>query len=112
MCVVARQYLANDPPFSPMNLVASRNLLIYIQPVLQRKIIPSLRYALKPSDFLTFEVRRALRLSPTCSPPYTKSTRFTAKSAELRDTDVCREKPGGFGLTALVEPSPNRCIRR
>jgi two-component system CheB/CheR fusion protein len=52
MCVFARQNLANDPPFSQMNLVACRNLLIYIQPVLQKKIIPILHYALRPSGFL------------------------------------------------------------
>lgn len=52
MCVFARQNLATDPPFSQMNLVACRNLLIYIQPVLQKKIIPILHYALKPSGFL------------------------------------------------------------
>ena len=52
MCIFARQNLATDPPFSQMNLVACRNLLIYIQPVLQKKIIPILHYALKPSGFL------------------------------------------------------------
>ncbi|MGB7190348.1 MAG: CheR family methyltransferase, partial [Acidobacteriaceae bacterium] len=52
MCVFAKQNLAKDPPFSQMNLVACRNLLIYIQPVLQKKIIPILHYALKPSGFL------------------------------------------------------------
>jgi two-component system CheB/CheR fusion protein len=52
MCIFARQNLASDPPFSQMNLVACRNLVIYIQPVLQKKIIPILHYALKPSGFL------------------------------------------------------------
>jgi two-component system CheB/CheR fusion protein len=52
MCVFARQNLAYDPPFSQMDVVACRNLLIYIQPVLQKKIIPILHYALKPSGFL------------------------------------------------------------
>jgi len=52
MCVFARQNLASDPPFSQMNVVVCRNLLIYIQPVLQKKIIPILHYALKPSGFL------------------------------------------------------------
>ncbi|GGA80554.1 hypothetical protein GCM10011507_34720 [Edaphobacter acidisoli] len=52
ICIFARQNLATDPPFSQMNLVACRNLLIYIQPVLQKKIIPILHYALKPSGFL------------------------------------------------------------
>jgi two-component system CheB/CheR fusion protein len=52
MCIFARQNLATDPPFSQMNLVVCRNLLIYIQPVLQKKIIPILHYALKPTGFL------------------------------------------------------------
>lgn len=52
MCVFARQNLASDPPFSQMNLVACRNLLIYAQPILQKKIMPILHYALKPSGFL------------------------------------------------------------
>lgn len=52
MCVFAKQNLANDPPFSQMNLVACRNLLIYLSSALQRKIVPILHYALKPSGFL------------------------------------------------------------
>jgi two-component system CheB/CheR fusion protein len=52
MCIFARQNLATDPPFSQMNLVVCRNLLIYIQPVLQKKIFPVLHHALKPTGFL------------------------------------------------------------
>src|SRR6202789_4014122 len=52
MCVFARESLPNDPPFAEMIVVACRNLLIYIQPVLQKKIIPILHYALKSSGFL------------------------------------------------------------
>ena len=52
MCVFAQQNLAADPPFSRMNLVACRNLLIYLAPALQRKVVPILHYALKHSGFL------------------------------------------------------------
>ena len=52
MCVFARQNLAGDPPFSQMNLVVCRNLLIYLGSALQRKVVPILHYALKPSGFL------------------------------------------------------------
>jgi two-component system, chemotaxis family, CheB/CheR fusion protein len=52
LCVFARQNLATDPPFSQMNLVACRNLLIYLGPVLQRKVVPILHYALRPYGFL------------------------------------------------------------
>lgn len=52
LCIFAQQNLAVDPPFSQMNLVACRNLLIYMGPALQRKIVPILHYALKSSGFL------------------------------------------------------------
>jgi PAS domain S-box-containing protein len=52
LCVFAKQNLAEDPPFSRMNLVACRNLLIYLGPELQRKVVPILHYALRPSGFL------------------------------------------------------------
>ena len=44
LCVFAKQNLAEDPPFSQMNLVACRNLLIYLGPALQSKIMPILHY--------------------------------------------------------------------
>ena len=44
----ARQNAVTDPPFSRMDLVACRNLLIYLEPVLQQKLIPMLHYALHP----------------------------------------------------------------
>jgi two-component system, chemotaxis family, CheB/CheR fusion protein len=51
-CVFARHNLASDPPFSQIHLVTCRNLLIYLQPVLQKRIIPMLHYALHPSGLL------------------------------------------------------------
>jgi two-component system, chemotaxis family, CheB/CheR fusion protein len=52
MCVFARQNVLSDPPFSRMDLVACRNVLIYIEQSLQRKLVPMLHYALKPNGFL------------------------------------------------------------
>jgi two-component system CheB/CheR fusion protein len=52
MCVFARQNVAKDPPFSKLDLISCRNLLIYLGPVLQKQIIPVFHYALKPSGFL------------------------------------------------------------
>src|SRR5262249_38784020 len=39
VCVFARQNLASDPPFSHMDLISCRNLLIYLQPEVQRRIL-------------------------------------------------------------------------
>ena len=52
MCVFSRHNVLSDPPFSRIDLISCRNLLIYLEPVLQERIIPTLHYALKPSGFL------------------------------------------------------------
>ncbi|MBI3299260.1 MAG: PAS domain-containing protein [Elusimicrobia bacterium] len=52
MCVFAKHDLISDPPFSRMDLISCRNLLIYLDPEVQKKVIPSFHYALKPSGAL------------------------------------------------------------
>lgn len=52
MCVFARQNVFSDPPFSRMDLISCRNVLIYLSPILQKKVIPIFHYALKPGGFL------------------------------------------------------------
>ena len=81
MCVFARQNLANDPPFSQMNVVACRNLLIYIQPLLQKKIIPILHYALKPSGFLVLGSAESVSAFPELFSTVDKKHKIYAKRA-------------------------------
>ena len=52
VCVFSRHNVLADPPFSRIDLISCRNLLIYLEPVLQQKIVPTLHYALKPAAFL------------------------------------------------------------
>ena len=51
-CVFARHNVALDPPFSRLDLISCCNVLIYLDTVLQRQVLSSLHYALKPSGFL------------------------------------------------------------
>jgi two-component system CheB/CheR fusion protein len=51
-CVFARHNLAEDPPFSKLDLISCCNVLIYLGSALQRKVLSILHYALKPSGFL------------------------------------------------------------
>ena len=83
MCVFARQNLANDPPFSQMNLVACRNLLIYIQPMLQKKIIPILHYALKPSGFLVLGSSESVSAFPDLFSAMDRKHKIYAKRATV-----------------------------
>ncbi|MHB8419938.1 MAG: CheR family methyltransferase [Myxococcales bacterium] len=52
LVVFARHNLGRDPPFGRLDLVSCRNLLIYIQPALQKRILRILHYALRPGGFL------------------------------------------------------------
>jgi two-component system CheB/CheR fusion protein len=51
-CVFSRHDVTRDPPFSRMDLVSCRNLLIYFNTVLQKKALHSIHYSLKPTGFL------------------------------------------------------------
>src|SRR5579864_4882872 len=52
MCIFARQDLAKDPPFSRMDLISCRNVLIYMGPVLHKQVMATFHYALKPTGVL------------------------------------------------------------
>ena len=51
-CIFARQDLTRDPPFSKLDLIVCRNVLIYLGPPLQRKLMSAFHYALKTGGFL------------------------------------------------------------
>jgi two-component system CheB/CheR fusion protein len=52
MCVFSRHNVLADPPFSRMDIVTCRNLLIYLEPEPQQRILPVLHYALKQRGLL------------------------------------------------------------
>lgn len=51
-CVFAKQNVAEDPPFSKLDLISCRNLLIYLGLSLQKKVLPTFHYSLRPGGFL------------------------------------------------------------
>lgn len=52
MVIFAQQNIIMDPPFTKLDILSCRNLLIYMTPELQRKVIPLLHYSLNPGGFL------------------------------------------------------------
>lgn len=51
-CIFARHDVTKDPPFSNLDLVSCRNLLIYLDQNAQRHVLPVFHYALKPTGLL------------------------------------------------------------
>jgi two-component system CheB/CheR fusion protein len=52
MVIFAQQNIITDPPFSKVDLISCRNVLIYLQPVLQKRVISSFQFALNPDGFM------------------------------------------------------------
>jgi two-component system CheB/CheR fusion protein len=52
MVVFAQHNLIKDPPFTNIALISCRNLLIYLQPILQRKVLEFFNFSLNPGGIL------------------------------------------------------------
>jgi two-component system, chemotaxis family, CheB/CheR fusion protein len=52
ICTFARQNVVTDPPFSRLDLISCRNVLIYLSPELHKRCIPQFHHALNPSGYL------------------------------------------------------------
>lgn len=103
MVVFARQNLVNDPPFSRMDLISCRNLLIYLEPGLQRKVMPMFHYALKPEGFLFLGASESIGTFTDLFEPADKKHKiFSRKAApaQMLHLPVRKERPG--------QPPPGR----
>ncbi len=117
MCVFARQNVAADPPFSRIDMISCRNLLIYLTPVLQKRVIPTFHYALSLNGFLV------LGASETIG-PFTdmfgvvdpKSRIYAKKAAMMRPyphfqgRDALTGDPGDVQLAPLIT-APMKWLR-
>lgn len=52
LCIFAHHNLLKDPPFSKIDLLSCRNVLIYLEPVLQQKALTTFHYALNAQGYL------------------------------------------------------------
>jgi two-component system, chemotaxis family, CheB/CheR fusion protein len=52
MCIFSSHSVIRDPPFSRLDLISCRNLLIYLKPSLQAQVIPLFHYSLRPGGYL------------------------------------------------------------
>lgn len=80
-CVFAAHNVLSDPPFSRMDLISCRNLLIYIEPELQKRILPNFHYALKPNGFLFLGASESVGLFASLFEPVDKKQKIFSKKA-------------------------------
>ncbi|HVE51678.1 MAG TPA: chemotaxis protein CheB [Casimicrobiaceae bacterium] len=79
--VFARQNLISDPPFSRMDLICCRNVLIYLEPTLQKRAFSAFHYALKPEGFLFLGASESVGEFTTLFESVDKKQKIFAKKA-------------------------------
>ncbi|WP_042812165.1 CheR family methyltransferase, partial [Xanthomonas citri] len=52
LCVFSQHSIVKDPPFSRLDMVSCRNLLIYLDAELQNRVIPIFHFAIRPGGYL------------------------------------------------------------
>jgi two-component system CheB/CheR fusion protein len=78
-CIFARHDLTADPPFSHMDLISCRNVLIYLGPAIQDRILPTLHYGLKPGGILVLGTAETIGADPIYMRRSTRSGRFSGR---------------------------------
>jgi two-component system, chemotaxis family, CheB/CheR fusion protein len=87
VCTFARHDLCRDPPFSNLDLISCRNVLIYLEPAMQKRILPLFHYALNPSGFLTLGTSESIgSFSELFTLAGNKQKIFARKAAAMRPT--------------------------
>ncbi|MGB8698738.1 MAG: CheR family methyltransferase, partial [Thermosynechococcaceae cyanobacterium] len=85
LCVFAKQNLFSDPPFSKLDLISCRNVLIYLGAGLQKKILPNFHYGLKPTGFLMLDTSETTGESSDLFAPVDKKHKiYVRKSVPMR----------------------------
>jgi two-component system CheB/CheR fusion protein len=79
LLVFSQQNVLRDAPFSRMDLVSCRNLLIYLQPPAQKKVLRVLHYALNPTGYLLLGSSETLGDTPDLFSPLDRKTKLYVK---------------------------------
>lgn len=76
--VFAEQDVIKDPPFTKLDLLCCRNLLIYLNSELQQRLLPIFHHALKPGCILVLGPSETIGPHAGLFPPWTRNGRCSA----------------------------------
>jgi chemotaxis methyl-accepting protein methylase len=106
LCIFTPHDLLKDPPFSRMDLVCCRNLLIYLEPVLQRRVIETSHYALRP------DATRSPRSATASKSSSARHRAATCGSAPTRSSRARSDtSPGSWTTCSTRRASPTGSSR-
>jgi two-component system CheB/CheR fusion protein len=83
MCIFAKQDITSDPPFSNLDLIMCRNVLIYFDSLLHERVFPIFHYGLKSNGFLVLGESESIgKFSYLFEPVTTKGLIYKKKRAQ------------------------------
>lgn len=86
--VFASQDLISDPPFSKLDLISCRNLLIYLEPEIQRKIISLFHFALSEGGYLFLGNSETVGQQDDLFEPVSTQWRIYRRLASVRPYEI------------------------
>jgi two-component system CheB/CheR fusion protein len=112
VCIFAQHNLLNDPPFSQMDLICCRNVLIYLEPILQNKVISLFHYALRPDGFLVLGTSEGLGSATHLFGVQDRTYKiFVKKSSAMREVATFslnpRQDRGEYGPVHISDKRPD-----
>ncbi|MDB4990675.1 MAG: methyltransferase/methylesterase, CheR/CheB with sensor [Myxococcaceae bacterium] len=105
MLVFAPQNLIDDPPFTRLDLVSCRNLLIYLEPSLQKRLFPIFHYGLKPNGLLFLGSSETVGAFTNLFEPLDKKWRLSRRK-DVADGTYLAEIPASVSLDVGSESAP------
>jgi two-component system, chemotaxis family, CheB/CheR fusion protein len=108
LCIFSRQNVVVDPPFSNLDLISCRNVLIYLGPSLQRRVLPIFHYALRPSGVLVLGGSEGIGASTELFALIDRRQKFYAKKVVAHRSNLTLRKPSEPIKTVPPEPRPGR----
>ena len=110
MVIFAQQNLIMDPPFTKLDILTCRNLLIYLSPEVQQKLMPLFHYNLKPGGILFLGSSETVgRFTHLFSPLSAKSRLFKRSESVSNSEPV--EFPSSFSSPAAL-PTEQRTVAK
>ena len=114
ICIFAQHNLLHDPPFSQMDLICCRNLLIYLEPVLQSKVISLFHYASRPKGYLILGASEGLGSSTNLFVPedrahkiFSKKTTGSRQALTFSLNQAADRIESGQSRVPTNQPDPN-----
>lgn len=108
MCIFSPHSVIKDPPFSRIDLVSCRNLLIYLDNDLQERLVRSFHYALRPGGFLLLGPSERLARNAGLFTERDKKQRLYMRrdDTHTRPRDFVRLQPRPASGTEHAAPQP------